>query len=170
MAVVISSASSEDLSAPGTKTFAAVEPLVVSASTSGELLADRSRSGAKFTGSESPPAHVIPFATRTSLVDESDDEKKQQSPSTSAEFPAVVVNDGKVSTPPRYLSKVSASAEYASKRESVFTPRERRRTATAFGDGELLHMATGSTDELVDFASFLCVAMVNNSMYATRHL
>ncbi|KAL8444646.1 hypothetical protein Emed_006122 [Eimeria media] len=72
---------------------------------------------------------------RTSLVDESDDEKKRWPGSSSGErsLSAAASNE----EAQLQLPKTSASAEFSPRRESVFTPKERRRTATAFGDGDL---------------------------------
>ncbi|KAL8450512.1 hypothetical protein Emag_003141 [Eimeria magna] len=72
---------------------------------------------------------------RTSLVDESDDEKKRWPGSSSGEkslSAAASTEEAQLRLP-----KTSASAEFSPRRESVFTPKERRRTATAFGDGDL---------------------------------
>ncbi|KAL8434161.1 hypothetical protein ACSSS7_003343 [Eimeria intestinalis] len=73
---------------------------------------------------------------RTTLVDESDDERKRSDRSSSGERSLSAAANNDENTQIR-LSKTSASAEFSPRRESVFTPKERRRTATAFGDGDL---------------------------------
>ncbi|KAL8270958.1 hypothetical protein Esti_005113 [Eimeria stiedai] len=72
---------------------------------------------------------------RTSLVDESDDEKKRWPGSSSGEKSPTAAASAEEAQ--LRLSKTSASSEFSPRRESVFTPKERRRTATAFGDGDL---------------------------------
>ncbi|CDJ42562.1 hypothetical protein, conserved [Eimeria tenella] len=74
------------------------------------------------------------------LVDDSEDEKRSSSPLGSKDFPAVVVHDSNSGEPPAAKPAElmpSRSLDSAFRREPVFTPGERRRTATAFGDGDL---------------------------------
>lgn len=83
---------------------------------------------------------MAPAATGLSLVDGPEDKNKQTT-AASGECPSAVGKEGSTmntfSIPPAIqLPKMSASEEVVSRVESVFTPGERRRTATAIGDGE----------------------------------
>ncbi|XP_026191916.1 uncharacterized protein LOC34620278 [Cyclospora cayetanensis] len=135
MAVVISAASSDEV-LPSKSVSSGTAGIAASAA-AGEIVQEQSLSESRRGGS-GWSNRAVPFATQTTLIDEPDDYRKS-SLTASEQFPVVAVrhlNRGASSAHTR-LPKSSASAEFSSRRESVFTPGERRRTATAFGDGDL---------------------------------